>query len=425
MKPVFALIDCDNFFVSCERLFRPDLEGRPVVVMSSNDGCAVSRSNEAKALGIPMGAPMFKYRPLFRQHEVITFSANFELYGDISERITRVLTSITPRTEVYSVDEAFLDLSALKIKNYTSWAAGVRQRLLHEVGIPASVGIAPTKTLAKLAREHAKKENSLGGILSLVDIPTDIFSSYLKTTPISDIWGVGRRLAPKLRGEGFYTAHDLANMRPKHAQQLMGVKGRQLVAELNQQACFALEPFGKPRQTVMNGRMFGQDTRRFEVIEAAIASLTARASLTIRKSGLLACSANIMLSTNKHKPGFRYQHASIDFNTPTSDTGIISAALVKAAKQLFAEGCDYHRANVLLYNLISEESFQADLFGNVNIPEADRSQARLEVMDSINAHYGKSSIKYAAEALSEAWLPKREHRSPRYTSSWEELPIIK
>jgi DNA polymerase V len=423
MKPIFALIDCNNFFVSCERLFRPDLEGRPVVVLSSNDGCAISRSKEAKDLGIPMGAPAFKYKQLFKEQGVIVFSANFELYGDISERITRILTGITPRTEVYSVDEAFLDLRQLEIKDYPKWGNGVRDRLLREVGIPVSMGIAPTKTLAKLARNHAKDTAALNGVLSLLDLSQQEKDAYLLNTPIADIWGIGWRLAPKLRAEGIYNALDVAQARPQLAQQLMGVNGRQLVAELNGTPCHSLEAEGKIRQTVMNGRMFGHDTSSFTVVESAIASLTARAAFSLRREGLKAKSASLSLSTNRHKPGYEWQTASIAFATPTADTGYIASALSAEAYKLFKPTKSYHRANVYLYDLVGENQLQTDILGRVNVRSYSAEQARLKAVDAINARYGKTTVHYAAEDLSDAWQPKHVYRSPRYTTNWDELPI--
>ncbi len=282
--PVFALIDCNNFFVSCERLFRPDLASRPVVVLSSNDGCVVSRSNEAKALGVPMGAPAFKYRQLFAEQGIVQFSANFELYGDISERIIRLLTAVTPRIEVYSIDESFLDLSQLDINDYSQWARAVRQHLLREVGMPVSIGIAPTKTLAKLAAERAKKDPKLPDVLDLLEPASR--ERYLLQTPINEVWGVGLCLTPKLRAEGLYNALDLAQLRPRRAQQLMGVHGRQLVAELGGTCCQPLQAAGKLRQSIMHGRMFGS-TNQFQVIEAAVASLTAKAAAGLRAEQLL------------------------------------------------------------------------------------------------------------------------------------------
>jgi len=425
MPSAFALIDCNNFFASCERLFRPDLEGRPVVVLSSNDGCVVARSNEAKALGIPMGAPAFQYRQLFKQQGVLQFSANFELYGDISQRITRLLTGITPRTEVYSVDESFLDLSQLGITDYRGWGRQVRQRVLSEVGLPVSIGLAATKTLSKLGSKHAKKHTELAGVLDLITASPNSRARYLLQTPISDIWGIGWRLAPKLRAEGIYTALDVSRLRPRLAQQLMGIHGRQLVAELNGTSCHPIEPFAQVRQSVMHGRIFGTDTNQFSVVEAAIANLTARASFCLRSERLLARSAVVSLSTNRHKPGYQRLSQIISFKTPTADNGFITTQLLQALAAGFNRRASYHRANVLLYNLISEQALQADLFDKAAMATNQTAHARMQAVDSLNQRYGKGTLRFAAEDLSQAWLPKRESRSPRYTTQWQELPTAR
>ncbi|HEY5667595.1 MAG TPA: hypothetical protein VIR03_00355, partial [Candidatus Saccharimonadales bacterium] len=233
MSKIYALIDCNNFFVSCERIFRPDLEGKPVVVLSSNDGCAVARSNEAKRLGIPMGAPAFKYREIFDKYGIVRFSGNFELYGDVSKRITSLLTTITPRIEVYSVDESFLDITELPITDYEEWGKGVRAAILKYVGVPVSIGIARSKTLAKLAAEIPKKYEGYHGAFSFVGLTPSRREAAMRAMPIQDIWGVGWRLTPRLKAEGIQTAWDLANMRPQRAQQLIGIHGRQMVSELN------------------------------------------------------------------------------------------------------------------------------------------------------------------------------------------------
>ncbi len=423
MRTIFALIDCNNFFVSCERLFRPDLEGRPVVVLSSNDGCVISRSNEAKCLGIPMAAPAFKYRQLFKAQGVVEFSANFELYGDLSERITRLLIGITPRIEVYSVDESFLDLSQLAITNYEAWGRQVRQRLLREVGLPVSIGIASSKTLAKLASERGKQDIDLVYVLDLYSSAPTVRKSNLLRTPIKDVWGIGWRLAPKLKAEGVFDALALSQMRPRRAQQLMGVHGRQLVAELNGQACQPLEAFGRVRQTVMNGRTFGEDTHDFLVIEAAIASLGARAAATLRRDHLLARSAVVHLNTNRYKPGYQRISQFIRFEVPTADTGTITSQLVQAAQAVFNPQTSYHRTNVLLHDLVSDKSLQTDLFNDAGLAKAQVGQARLQAFDAINAQYGKGIIRYAAEDLSHSWEPKQQLRSPRYTTNWLELPV--
>jgi len=425
MSSIFALIDCNNFFVSCERIFRPELNNKPVVVLSSNDGCVVSRSNEAKALGIPMGAPAFKYKPVFKSQGVVQFSANFELYGDISQRIVKALTRIIPKIEVYSVDESFLELSSLGIKDYTVWGQAVRYSILKSVGVPVAIGIAPSKTLAKVATERAKKNPNIDDVLDLQSLSPEARAPYLLQTPISDIWGVGWRIAPKLKAEGIYNALDLSYMRPKHAQSLMGIHGRQMVAELNGQSCLPLFIEGKQRQTIMHGRMFGEDTSNFAVIEAAIASLSARAAKQLRVDKLLAKRAVVYLSTNKHKPGYRKFSFAVNFLTPSNDSGVLSKELIKAARASFSAGIDIHRANVLFYDLASENGLQIDITGDVDLSQLFRSKARFEAVDSINERYGKSTIHLAAEDLSKVWQPKKELKSPSYTTEWHELPILK
>jgi DNA polymerase V len=401
------------------------LEGRPVVVLSSNDGCVVSRSNEAKALDIPMGAPAFKYGPLFKRQGVVQFSANFELYGDISERITKTLTSITPRIEVYSVDESFLDLSQLEISSHTEWGRQVRQKLLKSIGVPVSIGMAPSKTLAKLASERAKKDPSLNGILDLEGLPQKDFRLYLGRTPLKDVWGIGRRLEPRLKAEGLYSALDLSEMRPQLGQQLMGIHGRQLIAELNGQSCHPLEKFGRIRQSIMKGRMFGADSSDFPVIESAIASLGARAAFSLRREGLLARQIHITLSSDRHKLNYQRQQISIKLPAPTADTGFITSSLVAAVQQQFNPRLKYHRANIMLTDFIGEDGIQTDIFGELNMATHRASTERLGAIDAINARYGNQTIYYAAENLSKDWQPRKRLSSPRYTTNWQELPVIK
>ena len=423
-QAIFALIDCNNFFVSCEKVFRPDLEGQPVVVLSSNDGCVVARSNEAKALGIPMAAPAFKFAHTLQGAKVVQFSANFELYGDISGRITTLLTSVTPRIEVYSVDESFLDLSELHISDYTKWAATVRAQILRYVGVPVSIGVATSKTLAKLAAERAKKEPELDGVLSFIDKNREETDYYLGRTPIKDIWGIGWRLAPKLKAEGVHSALDLRQFSSKRASQLMGVHGRQLVAELNGITCLPLQKYHKPQQQIMRGRQFGEDTSQFHVIESAVASLTAKAAVHLRHEKRLARQAAVIIRTNRHKPGYRQLSQVVTFDTPTADTGTLCGALVHALEEVFNPRELYHKADVLLYDLIPAEALQTDMLGAVNPVVNDREVARMTALDALNSRYGKQSVHFAAEHLSNAWRPRYHRGSPRYTSSWQDLPII-
>ena len=494
LPTMYALIDSNSFFVSCERLFRPDLADKPVIVLSSNDGCAISRSSEAKALGVHMGEPIFKLRQRFRvidgnlkrelrdkryeirrevmpqgghqkvasgdtfstlnsyllrhnsaENDLVVFSANFELYGDISERIATLLTSITPHIELYSIDEAFLDLGKLDIADYEAWGRAVRASILKNIGIPVSVGIAHTKTLCKLANHWAKTHENTKGVFVLdqesksrqpnqrVGFPPlpqneslefGAWNLVFSSTPVEDVWGIGWRLAPKLKAEGIFTALDLARMRPKRAQQLMGIHGRHMVYELNGTRCLPLQARTKPQQMISRGRQFGKDTSDFAVVEAAVTSLASRAARELRREGQLATHAAVVLRTNRLKPGYTRTFDKTRFYTPTADTGEICSALIRTLSHNFRRGLMYHKADVILYDLTPAASIQTDVFGTVDLARHTRSQARMQATDTLNAKHGPHTIRSAAELLSNAWRPRSNMLSPRYTSSWDELPEI-
>lgn len=419
---VFALIDCNNFFVSCEKLFRPDLEGKPVVVLSSNDGCIVARSNEAKRLGVPMGAPVFKHRQLFERHNILQFSASFELYGDISKRITALLTSITPRIEIYSVDESFLDISSLPITDYTAWAKKVRTDIYRQIGVPVSIGIAPTKTLAKLASEIAKQREEYQGTFNFIDLPAETRDTIFHSIPVGEIWGIGWRLAPKIRAEGVATVLGLANMRPARAQQLMGVRGRQTISELNGISCFDLAPEQTAAKSIMRSRTFGEDVSHDYALESAIATLGARAAFRLRADKLLARRIGLFTETNRHKPGYRRWVREIRLTTPTNDTGLIISLLARELSSIYSNKQSYHRLGIFLHDFAPETALQIDLLGAVDHQGHDRAKARMTALDSINAKWGRGKIYYAAEDLNKSWEPRRKIRSPHYVSRWEELP---
>lgn len=421
---MFALIDCNNFFVSCERLFRPDIMQTPAVVLSSNDGCVVSRSNEAKALGVPMGAPTFKYKHLFAEHAIAQFSANFELYGDISRRITNVLTAVTPHIEIYSIDESFLEVSSLHITNYRQWGNEVRTRILKEVGIPVSVGIAPTKTLAKLASDIAKQDPLQQGVFSFTNISEQSLHHVLQAVPIERVWGIGRRLAPKLKADGVHNTLQLAQLHPKRAQQLLSIRGRQTVAELNGTSCFPLEKVGKRQKSIMRGRTFGEDTNEQDVIVAAIATMTARAAYTLREERQATLCAQIFIETNRHKPGYQYWRQEIRFSTPTADTGLLTSALTQEFAQIYNPAFRYHRINVYLVSLLPDTYMQIDVL-RPSTTTHDASSARMKALDTVNARYGRDHLRYASEKLSSSWQPRRNLASPRYVSNWAELPVAR
>lgn len=479
---MYALIDSNNFFVACEHLFRPEFKGVATVVLSSNDGCAVSRSAEAKALGVAMGEPLHKLRERFEVieagseasgvgsevkplhdnrtaagHTVSTlqphsssptsqrprlavFSANFELYGDISERIATLLCSITPQIELYSVDEAFLEIDALDIADYESWGRQVRATILKNVGIPVSIGIAPTKTLCKLANHWAKQHDDTGGVVVCearsgtkeaegADEPAlslDSCALTLASTPVTDVWGVGWRLAPKLKAYGIYTALDLARMRPKHAQQLMGIQGKRMVMELNGMRCLALNTTTAPQCMIARGRQFGRDARDLATLSAAITAMATRACTELRREHQRVHAASVYLMTNRRKAGYHSAFLTVHFAAPTSDTGEICRALVDRFAQADEHhGYLYHKAEVILHKLTHRRETQTDLFDVVDLAQLERSDQRMAVLDQIRAKHGPKALMFAAERTSDAWKPRRGMSSPRYTSSWADLPTAR
>lgn len=425
MKPVYALIDCNNFFVSCLRVFQPSLEAKPVVALSSNDGCVVARSNEAKALNIPMGAPAFKWRTFFKEHGVIQMSGNFDLYGDMSRRITSLLTSITPHIEIYSVDESFLDLSELDITDYTAWGREVKRRIYKYTGLPVSIGIASSKTLAKLAAERAKKNLSLGGVLDLASLSRHQRAVYLEQTPLQDVWGIGWRRSPQLKAEGLLTAQDIADLRPQYAQQRMGITGRQVVAELNGVSCFKLQKYAHPPKSIAITRTFGEDSNQIETLESALTLFASRASYKLRHSHQLARQVGFFMTTSRHKPEYTQVSRLIQLASPTADTGRLIDLVISQMRHDFKPRLMYHRAGVWLQDFIPETSLQTDLLGTMNIRQHQQSVRRMQALDGLNHRYGRGTVFYASEKLSTVWQPRKDIQTPRFTTRWEELPKIR
>ncbi len=421
-KPkVFALVDCNNFFVSCERIFRPDLADKPVVVMSSNDGCAVARSNQAKAIGIPMGAPLFKYKDIIKENNVILFSANFHLYGDISRRITKLLSGQIPIMEVYSIDESFLDISDIEINDYEQWGRALRDMIFRHVGVPVSIGIGPTKTLAKLASELAKKSSNKNGVAIL-----GAQDERLSEIKIEDIWGIGRKNAPKFRIEGFGNALDIAKASRPTIRQIAGsVMGERLFLELNGTACYSIKITAKPQKMISATRTFGHDTNEINDVQSAIASLVARASFNLRKDHQIAQRISVFVTSSRFKNDYSKYSKSLQLNYPSSNTG----QLISIANQLFLDIFDshvqYHRAGVVLSDLVSASKIpQIGLFD----PEETLSQSSknkfMKNIDNINKRYGREKIHYATQDISRKWLPRKRDVSPDYTTDWQQLPKI-
>ncbi|HEX9679041.1 MAG TPA: Y-family DNA polymerase [Candidatus Saccharimonadales bacterium] len=425
---IFVLIDCNNFFVSCERVFRPDLAERPVAVLSNNDGCIIARSNEVKVLGIPMGAPEFKYRKLLRANDVTLFSANFALYGDFSRRVVEVLRSYTPQIEVYSVDESFLEVSSLLIKDYPKWARGLCQDVFKQTGIPVSVGIAPTKTLAKAATELAKKDLSFGGALSLVGLRPAELKAHLEKLVIEDVWGVGRRLGPKLRQLGLRTAWDLRQVGTKWAKQQLTIRGERTVRELKGETCFGLS-----RETVTGGqkslavtRSFGRRIQSAHELESAVASFATKAAARLRRKQQIAGALVVFITTGVGAVERFAPSTLVRLEYPTADTSQIVGTAVNGLDRIYNDNFSYKKAGVIMLDLRSKQA-QQTTFGQIGQSQQLKRRDRLmRVMDQLNTRYGTRTLRTAREGqnLEAKWPSRQERRSPAYTTSWNQLASV-
>ncbi len=415
---MLAHIDCNNFFVSCERLFRPELEHRPVAVLSNNDGCFISRSNEVKALGLPMGAPVFRYKNEIREHDVTLFSAIFALYGEISERIVYILRDITPLIEVYSIDESFLDLSELHIADFTTWAKDVQNRIKTEVGIPVSIGVGSTKTLAKVATTHAKKH---GGVTVITD--DAVRQGVLESLPVGDIWGVGRQTAPKLQDRGVSNAWQLVSARDAWLRRQFNISGMRMVDELRGVRCL---PFGDKhdkRQSIMVSRAFGHKVRAYHQLESAAATFATRASAKLRRQGSVCGKVSLYLTTNRFDEQRRSVWREARLPEATADTGRIIEAALSLLEELYDPEFSYQKVAVSLHNIVDREAWQLSLTDPVLA--RDRQERLMRGVDALNKKYGAGTVWHAAEDKVRAdWHSKHALRSPQYTTRWEELPRV-
>jgi DNA polymerase V len=419
-----ALVDCNNFFCSCERVFNPVLQGRPVVVLSNNDGCIISRSEEAKVLGIPMGAPLHEQQDVIRKHGVHVFSSNYTLYGDMSARVMSILREEVPAIEVYSIDEAFLGLPS----NFTEEnARTLRAKVLQWTGIPVCIGIASTKLLAKLANRHAKKNKALtGGIfdLSRYWYPDGIMAS----TPTEALWGVGRSLALRLKGMGITTALEFKQADPSAIRKSMGVIGERMMRELNGIPCLELEEMPPDKKGVMASRSFGSPVETLQELEEALANHVARAAEKIRRYGLLATRMEVFLRTNRFRkedpqycPGI-----GITLDRPTNATGELMSTARELLHRIYRPGYRYKKMGVQLAGLVSEEEYQPELF--------DQPRARIDVdriVDEINRRLGDPKnpvITRASQGTIQSvkgWRMRSERHSPHYTTDWHQLPVVR
>jgi DNA polymerase V len=428
---LFALVDCNNFYASCERVFDRRLIGRPVVVLSNNDGCVIARSDEAKKLDIPMGAPFFKFEAMMKHHQVAVFSSNYTLYGDMSARVMDSLHEFTPDVEIYSIDEAFIGLGGFDADTLPQYMADMRRSIWQWTGIPTSVGIAPTKTLAKLACRIAKK-GDYDGVFMLRD--DDLIKSILEKTEIEDIWGISKRWGARLRQLGIGTALDLRGASPKQIKKALSVVGERIVHELNGRPCLMLEDI-QPKQQIMVSRSFGDMIDTCSELEEAVASYTARAAEKLRKQGSRAGGLQVFMRTNPFKSGEpQYSNAtSFSFDNPVNDTPTLIKAALRGIKTMFKPEYRYKQAGVMLTGLISADTGQISLLNPEPEAHRDEKDDLMGILDGINSKMGRGTIFNGAEGVTgrksspatDRWRGRSQFRSPSYTTRWDEIPVAR
>lgn len=418
-KHTFALVDCNNFYVACEKLFRPDLRDKPVVVLSNNDGCIVSRSPEAKALGLKMAMPYFHANALIRRHGVIPFSSNYALYADISNRVMATLEHLAPRIEIYSIDEAFVDCTG--IPDLLGFGQQVRQTVLQWTGIQVCVGMAPTKTLAKLANHAAKQYPATGGVVDLTDRKRQL--KLMKLMPVDEVWGVGRRIAAKLCDLGIHTALDLAQANPKNIRRHFSVVLERTLAELNGENCLELDDITAPRQQIISSRSFGHKVTKLARMREAICEYTSIAAEKLRKENQVTKKLSVFIRTSGFEGHDRQysNQATLTLVTHSSDTRELVARAMQLLEQIWRDGYSYAKGGVMLSDLCPADAAQADLFDPETKPD---NPALMQVIDHINQS-GKGRIFLARQGMRKDWAMKQQFLSPRYTTRWADIPIVK
>lgn len=423
---MFAIVDCNSFYCSCERVFRPDIWERPVVVLSNNDGCIVSRTDEAKALGVGMAVPYFQSRALIEQHGIATFSSNYNLYGDMSRRVMDTLRHIAGRenVEVYSVDEAFINMSGFKHFNFRELALQIRHTTEQWTGIAVSVGIAPTKVLSKVANRLSKKDKIKSGCVMVIETEEEINEALTKTM-VDDIWGIGHQYAQKLHSLGIHDAYQLKQMPVNWAEKkLGGVVGVRLLKELKGEATIDLKDPLETKKMIATTRMFGTPVKTLNEIKEAVSTYTSRAAEKLRRqSGAATVLTVFLVPKEERKPGERFRHGptlsrSITLPHATSATNELIKPASELAVQIFEEGRLYKKAGVMLSGIVPDTSIQANLFA----PSAkNNARMLMSMMDNINFSMRNDIIKFAASGIDKNWKMRQELRSPYYTTRWDEL----
>jgi DNA polymerase V len=416
MKSI-AIIDVNNFYVSCERVFNPKLENKPVVVLSNNDGCAISRSNEAKALGIKMGTPWFKFKEFAKQGNVTALSSNYTLYLDMSHRVMTLLSKFSPDQEVYSIDESFLDLTSFKSKDLIQYSQQIKTKIKQWTGLPVSIGIGSTKTLSKLANHIAKKNSSFKGVCNLNVMDKDTLETWMSHIPVNEVWGVGRSLALKLNQLGIISVLDLKLADPDYIRQQFSIVLEKTVRELNGVICMELKDIAEPNKEIMVSRSFGRRVKDKQELIEAVTAYTSRAAERMRKQESVATSLYIYIRTSPHDDKKQYANGiNIPLFQPTDDSMALTNAALLGLDYIYREGFDYQKAGVTLCNLTSKDKMQGNLFNDTI------AHSRMKIMDIINQRW-KGKLKLGSEGVTKEWEMKAQFKSRNYTTDWDQLMI--
>ena len=425
MQPLLALVDCNNFYVSCERVFRPDLTGKPVVVLSNNDGCVVARSKEVKALGIKMGVPVFQIQQLINQHQIQLFSSNYALYADMSSRVMSILEEFAPTMEVYSIDEAFLDLTGVCQQDPVAYGQRIRKAVVKATGIPVCVGLGPTKTLAKLANFAAKKWQKTEGVLDLSNPLRR--EKLMKIVPVGEVWGIGSRTTAKLNKLGIHTVWDLAKQSSHSIQGQFNIVVARTVMELNGTPCLELDDISPDKQQIVCSRSFSRRLTTCHELSQALAEFCSRAAEKLRKQHSVTACVTVFIRTSPFNPQEpQYQRsASIKLDAATQDTRTLITIAHRLLMEIFKSGYNYQKCGVQLSKIQPKLApGQLELFDYEDSSLPIENRPLMAVMDSINKRFPKR-LSIAATGFDKSWKAKAERVSPRYTTNWRELVMVK
>jgi DNA polymerase V len=422
MSRSIALIDVNNFYVSCERVFNPKLAGKPVVVLSNNDGCAVARSNEAK-LHIPMGAPWFKFQQIANEQQIIALSSNYALYADMSNRVMRILNQFSPDQEVYSIDECFLDLTGFQHLDLLQYGQQILHRVAKWTGLPVSVGIGASKTLAKLANHCAKKRAEFDGVCDFNQLSPSQLNRLLAELDVGEVWGVGRKLAVKLKAQGIHSVLDLKQANAETLRRQYSVVMEKTVRELNGISCLELEYAISDKKQILSSRSFGIPVTDMNSLAESISLYTSRAAVKLRRQYSVARMIQVYIRCSPYRSGDAFYGNSLMVALPmaSDDTRVLVKHALIALKKMYQPGFNYAKAGIMLTELQPKSGQQQDLFAPNQEPE---SAKLMTVMDVINNTMGKDTLQLANQGFKRPWKMKQEHKSPSYTTKWGELLTV-